>query len=101
MFVIVVRELCKKHRTLLPRITETDMASQKAAGDSASLASPEVEIPVAYGRWGKPRCLADAKYDFLIIDATVLSTIDARDKVDLGTQCAVTASTDLYKKMIG
>ncbi|KAL5021844.1 hypothetical protein ScPMuIL_000999 [Solemya velum] len=34
------------------------------------------EVPVAHGRWGKPQCLTEAKYDFLVIDATVASTKD-------------------------
>ena len=44
----------------------------------------EREIPVAHGRWGKPRCLLDAKYDFLLLTAKLVSTKNPRDKVDLG-----------------
>ena len=44
----------------------------------------KMEIPVAYGRWGKPRCLVEAKYDFLILDATVASTLDPLDRVQIG-----------------
>lgn len=46
--------------------------------------SSESELPVAYGRWGKPKCLADAKYDFLMLDATVISTKDPCDRVHIG-----------------
>ncbi|XP_071172366.1 uncharacterized protein [Mytilus edulis] len=48
-----VNRLRKRHRPLLPAKTE---------------------VPVAFGRWGKPACLEDAKFDFLILDATVIST---------------------------
>ncbi|XP_063443449.1 uncharacterized protein LOC134723836, partial [Mytilus trossulus] len=51
-----VNRLRKRHRPLLPAKTE---------------------VPVAFGRWGKPACLEDAKFDFLILDATVISTNNA------------------------
>jgi hypothetical protein len=33
-----------------------------------------MEVPLTIGRWGKPKCLHDAKFDFLVLDATVIST---------------------------
>lgn len=48
-----VNRLRKRHKALLPTKTE---------------------VPVAFGRWGKPKCLHDAKFDFLVLDATVIST---------------------------
>lgn len=75
-----VRSLAKKHRTTLPAVsTDTD---DHESGDIPPSA-PEPEVPVAYGKWGKPRCLLDAKYDFLLIDATVVSTLDPRDRVHI------------------
>lgn len=44
----------------------------------------ESEVPVAHGRWGKPQCLTEAKYDFLVIDATVASTKDGTKSETLG-----------------
>lgn len=34
------------------------------------------DTPLAHGRWAKPACLDEAKFDFLVVDATVISTRD-------------------------
>ncbi|XP_060556254.1 uncharacterized protein LOC132716926 [Ruditapes philippinarum] len=79
-----VRSLAKKHKTSLPSfIRYKPDVSRSDSEQSAPITSLENELPVAYGRWGKPRCLVDAKYDFLILDATVVSTNDPRDRVHI------------------
>ena len=62
--------------------------STSETGDVVKTAEEKMEIPVAYGRWGKPRCLAEAKYDFLILDAIVASTKDPLDRVQIGKSVA-------------
>ena len=61
----------------------TKETTSKTSDDGKS-AEDKMEIPVAYGRWGKPKCLLEAKYDFLILDATVASTKDPLDRVQIG-----------------
>ncbi|XP_053391793.1 uncharacterized protein LOC128554549, partial [Mercenaria mercenaria] len=79
-----VRSLAKKHKTSLPSFVKCSADTGKPeAGEITPVSSLENELPVAYGRWGKPRCLVDAKYDFLILDATVVSTNDPRDRVHI------------------
>ena len=80
-----MRSLAKKHKTSLPSFIKcaSDVSAPESE-QSAPITSLENELPVAYGRWGKPRCLVDAKYDFLILDATVVSTNDPRDRVHIG-----------------
>ncbi|XP_053402375.1 uncharacterized protein LOC128557872 [Mercenaria mercenaria] len=79
-----VRSLAKKHKTSLPSFVKCSAdVGKPEAGEITPVSSLENELPVAYGRWGKPRCLVDAKYDFLILDATVVSTNDPRDRVHI------------------
>ncbi|CAI9737824.1 repeat and SAM domain-containing 1A [Octopus vulgaris] len=64
----------------------------------------EVEYPVAYGRWMKPKCLVYAKFDFLCIDATVFSTKhpdraeELEFMVDSGSD-VVTLRKDIVEKL--
>jgi hypothetical protein len=44
----------------------------------------EAEIPVTYGRWAKPKYLQEAKYDFLVVDATISANKDAKSSQTLG-----------------
>ena len=88
---LTVRQLAKKHRMSLPTFsTVKDPVPSKETstktGDLVPTSEPEdkMEIPVAYGRWGKPKCLREAKYDFLILDAIVASTRDPLDRVQIG-----------------
>lgn len=84
--IISVRSLAKRHKTSLPSFVKSSVDFRSADDDSdiTPVTTLANELPVAYGRWGKPRCLLDAKYDFLILDATVVSTNDPRDRVHIG-----------------
>ena len=95
-----MRQLAKKHRMSLPTFsTVKDPVPSKETstktGDLVPTSDPEdkMEIPVAYGRWGKPKCLREAKYDFLILNAIVASTRDPLDRVQIG-KVAKTCSKD-------
>lgn len=73
-------QLSKKHYTTFPSVNIDDGAQPS---DVLPFDNYAPEIPVAFGKWGKPKCLQDAKYDFLIVDATVVSTRDPRDRVEI------------------
>ncbi|WAR11691.1 hypothetical protein MAR_025871 [Mya arenaria] len=79
-----VRQLAKNNMTRVPKmeVQEPENENKETTGsDVICLQKPE--LAVTYGRWGKPRCLLDAKYDFLLLEATVVSTLDSRDRVDI------------------
>ncbi|KAL4234508.1 hypothetical protein ACF0H5_006151 [Mactra antiquata] len=83
-FERAVHSLRKKHTSKLPSFVTSSRSIQPTKdNDVPPSATSETELPVAYGRWGKPKCLADAKYDFLMLDATVISTNDSSDRVHI------------------
>ena len=83
-FSFAVRQLAKKHRMAIPTFSHSRQSEESTSKESEDTSTDKMEIPVAYGRWGKPRCLLEAKYDFLILDATVASTLDPLDRVQIG-----------------
>ncbi|KAK3603894.1 hypothetical protein CHS0354_042904 [Potamilus streckersoni] len=89
-----VRHLVKHQKT----------AQKQAIESSSSEAGSDVEQPVAYGRWGKPQYLQEAKYDFLVIEATIASTVEVDQRhtiefmVDSGSD-VVTVRQELLDSM--
>jgi len=85
-----VKQLAKNNQTVIPDI----LPDVPLAGDVTC--KPKAEAALAYGRWGKPRCLLDAKYDFLLLEATVVSTLDSRDRVDIGSSLCLNHAVSLF-----
>ncbi|CAG5121287.1 unnamed protein product [Candidula unifasciata] len=62
------------------------------------------ETPVSYGWWGKPECLPQAKFDFLCVRASLLSSHDAQNSatvdfmIDSGSDVS-TVQEDTLKKL--
>ena len=73
----------------IPTFSPSQQSEEPTSKESDDESKDKMEIPVAYGRWGKPRCLLEAKYDFLILDATVASTLDPLDRVQIGMHLPV------------
>lgn len=43
--------------------------------------SEEAELPITHGWWGKPKCLPQAKFDFLCVRAALFSNTERHNKV--------------------